>query len=597
MSVTSVHFSRKQLRRLAAALLVVGAGVAIPLIASAPGLGQVGRAPPSGSVTLIHIGDIHGHLMPRPDLRRDATGKSAGGLARMHTRIEEIRKRERNALLMNTGDTIQGSAEALYTRGQALVDVLNLFRIDYFAPGNWDFVYGPARFIELFGGERKGGWGTVAANLYYDGAPYADQAGKLVVAPYRIRNVGGIRVGVMGLTTRRGPQVVGSAVTKGFRFTSGDEEVPRILKELREVQKVDLVVLLSEQELANNIRIAEANPGIDVILSSDMHEVTRAPIVTKTGTIILEEGQDGMMLGELNLGLDKGRITSWRWTPHRIDEQIKESPLVARKVAEVRRTFVSGPDFVKHKNPFNGTALARPIDTVVGEAKVGLHRGGFTDDPFPAVIEGTSHNFLTDAFRAMAKADIGGIRGFRYGTHVPPGPIRMEDLYHFIPIGPMIARGTIKGQQLKNQLENSIEGALTAKTEEWTGGWLFNFSGVTADLDVAAAKGKRSSNIRVTRAGGEAAPLDPGASYTYASYYYAADPKLINVVPATDIEILKDEAGNPLDGVEVVVRYLASLPGKAADPGPRRFRLVTPLPAPAFGNPEIQPLRGVGARQ
>ncbi|HRD74360.1 MAG TPA: bifunctional metallophosphatase/5'-nucleotidase [Hyphomicrobiaceae bacterium] len=555
-------------------------------------------AGPSGSVTLIHIGDIHGHLVPRPNLRRDASAKTAGGVARMHTRIEEIRKRRRNTLLVNTGDTIQGSAEALFTRGQAMVDVLNLLKIDVFAPGNWDFVYGPARFIEFFGeGTPKAPWGTVAANVYFDGEPYADRTGKTVVPPYRIRQIGALKIGIMGLTTRRGPQVVGKNVTKGFKFTSGEEEVPRLLKELREQENVHLVVLLSEQELANNIRLAEKNPGINVILSSDMHEVTRRPIETSTGTIIVEEGQDGTMLGELTLEVDGGKLRSWSWTPHLIDESIAESRVVAAKVAEVRKSFVTGPAFTKHKNPFNGTELARPIDTVVGETKVALHRSGFTDDAAPAVIEGSSHNFLTDAFRTVAKADIGAIRGFRYGTHVAPGPIRMEDLYHYIPIGPLIAKGTIKGQQLKNQLENSAEGALSTDVASWTGGWLFNFSGVTADIDPGAGKGKRASAIMVSRADGSGPmPLDPAASYTYASYYYAADPTLINVVPSTEIAILKDDAGNPLDGVEVVVRYLQSLPGRSVAAMPTRLRLKAPLPKPAYGNPEVQPLRGVPAR-
>src|SRR5262245_26630029 len=77
--------------------------------------------------------------------------------------------------LLNTGDTIQGSAEVLFTRGQAIADVVDQFKIDYFAPGNWDFVYGSQRFLELFGG-NKARWGAIFANLYYDGEPFAEVA-------------------------------------------------------------------------------------------------------------------------------------------------------------------------------------------------------------------------------------------------------------------------------------------------------------------------------------------------------------------------------------------------------------------------------------
>ena len=560
------------------------------VLAIASNLAQAG----SGEITLIHIGDIHGHLTPRPNLRSDGTGRPEGGLARMYSKIQEIRTREKNTLLLNTGDTIQGSAEALYTRGQALVDVLNRFRIDAYAPGNWEFVYGTERFLELFAGAKpRAPWTTLAANVYYDGEPYAGRTGQRVLPPYTIKQVGGLRVGILGLTTRRGPQVVGLAVTKGFRFTSGDTELPLLVKTLREEHKVDVVVMLSEQELANNVRLVEAHPGIDVVLSSDMHEVTRKPIVARTGTVLIEEGQDGTVLGELKLTVKDGKVQKWDWKSHTIDSRIREDRSIEAAVREVRKSFVRGPSFTRHVNPFNGTPLARPIDTVVGHTAVALHRSNFSHEPMPAVIEGSSHDFLTDAFRAMTGADIGAIRGFRYGTHVAPGPIRMEDLYHFIPIGPMIAKGTIRGQQLKNQIENAANGAFNPKVAEWTGGWLFNFSGVMMDFDAYQAPGNRASNIRVfDRRNNAWAPLDVGATYTYASYFYRRDPFLINVVPSGDIEVLRDEAGRPLDGVEVVVRYLQSLPDNTARPELGRIRLLKPLPAARYGNPEVQPLTG-----
>jgi S-sulfosulfanyl-L-cysteine sulfohydrolase len=83
-------------------------------------------------LTLIHMGDVHVHLTPRPTARGETMGKTEGGLARMYTKINEIRERRtrERTLLINTGDTIQGSAEALFTKGQALVDVLNRFGID-----------------------------------------------------------------------------------------------------------------------------------------------------------------------------------------------------------------------------------------------------------------------------------------------------------------------------------------------------------------------------------------------------------------------------------------------------------------------------------
>jgi S-sulfosulfanyl-L-cysteine sulfohydrolase len=240
---------------------------------------------------------------------------------------------------------------------------------------------------------------------------------------------------------------------------------------------------------------------------------------------------------------------------------------------------------------------------VLGNTAVGLHRSNFAGEGMPAVIEGTSHDFLTDAFRGVAGADVGAIRGFRYGTHVAPGAVRLEDLYHFIPIGPRIARGTITGASLKSQIEDAANGSLNPDPRRWTGGWLFNFSNVTMDLDPYQASPNRASNIRV---GGQ--PLGAASPYTYASYWYSADPGLINRVSATSINVaVRDpdtgkakfvpvaDIGNyeQMDGTEIVAQYLQdNLGGMLYGLDINRINLLAPLPAPAYGNPEVQPLKG-----
>ena len=553
----------------------------------------------SGELTLIHMGDLHGHLVPRPGFREGQSGQMLGGLARMYTRIQEIRAREKNTLLVNGGDTVQGSAEVLFTRGQAIVDVLNGFKIDAFNPGNWDYVYGSRRFIELFAGKvPKANWNAIAANLYYvtvDAEPqtfFPASAGQRVLPPYLIRQVGDLKVGILGLTTDRGLPAVGRTVTRGLAFSRGESELGELIPILRNVEKVDLLVVASELGLANNIRLAEQYPGIDVILSSDMHEETRQPVVTHTGTVVVEEGQDGTLLGEINLTIRNGRLESWHWTAHAINDAIPEDPGIAEAVKEARKAFVSGPEFVEHVNPFNGAMLSRPIDTVVGNTKIALNRGGFSGSDLPAVIEGSAHDLLTDAFRVIAKADVAAMRGFRYGTHIRPGPIKLEDLYHFIPIGPEIGVVRIQGRWLKRQLENSAEGALDPNSANWTGGWLFGYSGLTLDLDPYRASGFRVSNVRVN-----GKPLDPEAIYSYAGYWYADDPDDINgcecpKVPGTFIRLARGETGEILDATDIVARYLQSLPDKTADPQLNRIRLLRPLPKPLYGSPEMQPLRG-----
>jgi len=540
-------------------------------------------------ITLIHIGDIHGHLIPRPHLRSDGNGELQGGLARLYNKIEEIREENHSSLLINTGDTIQGSAEALYTRGQALVDVINHFDIDFFAPGNWEFVYGTERFQELFAGTGAlAPWNSLAANLYFNGPPYENRTGERVLPPYRIITVNSVKIGVIGFTTERGPKVIGADVVKGFRFSKGDAEMAEFVPLIR--PQVDVLLVISELGLANNIRLAEANPGIDIILSSDMHEETLEPVITSTtGTLIIEEGQDGTRLGELKLKIKDGEIVTSDFTMHVIDSKIKPDRDISKKVAKVRKPFLTG-SFKSQLNPVNGTTLETPIDTIIGYTDIALHRSNYAHENMPAVIEGSSHDFLADVFKEMTGADIGVIRGFRYGTHIAPGPIKLEDIYHYVAIGPFIAKGEVTGKQIKTIIENTTDGSLNPDPSLWRGGWLFGWSGLSYDLNPYNPVNERASNIKIyDKLSDSWKLLDLSATYTLGGYNYDSEPNLINKIPALNVVQYSDQNGSAVEGTQVVADYLKT---HTANPVLNRINILAPLPAPLYGNYELQPLQG-----
>lgn len=632
------------------AAFALSAGLGIPAAAMA------GNSDDEKELTIIHIGDIHGHLIPRPNVRSDGSGRMEGGLARMYSKIQSIRNDNyKKNLLINTGDTIQGSAEALHTRGQALVDVLNLFKIDVYAPGNWEFVYGTDRFLELFVGDPANGiapqapWNTISANVHFtaEKPEYAAKAGQRVLPPYVIKQVNGVMVGVIGFTTDRGPQVVGSGVTRGFKFKNSapgsagiagsdasevEVELQARIAELR--PRVDLLIVASELGLANNILLAERNAGIDLVLSSDMHEETREPYVTSNGTLIVEEGQDGTMIGEIEFEFRKDSsgklaIQEWEWKAHTIDDRLSSNDTVAQKVKSVRAPFVKGtynPAAIQ-PNIYSGRKPAGPIDEIVGYTAKALHRTNFAQEGMPAVVEGSGHDFLTDAFRTVAIQQlgaemdagtrpsdvIGAIRGFRYGTHIKPGPIKREDIYHFVTIGPRIACGTIEGGKVKNQMENAADGSLNPDPRRWTGGWLFNFSGLTSDLWPVTGAAydpltgatigalNRVRNIAIQNKNGTWAAWNAANKYTYCSYYYDTDTVdttvYINRVPISatfvpTVKLLSDGNGNALDGVEVVEAYLNGLPNRTADTVLNRTTIKEPMPAYLTGSPEVQPWSG-----
>lgn len=405
-------------------------------------------------ITFIHTGDIHGNFIPRPNLRNgDGVDGMEGGLAKMATVIKGLRRQDPQSIHVNTGDDISTSVETVYTSGQAMVDVLDTFGIDAYAPGNWEWIFGKDRMVELFGDGR---WGILGANAY------DEDTGERIFPAYRTMMVKGEKIGLIGLTATRGLPAVPTA-NEGLIFTEGLEEIEQAIAELQ-AEGASVIVLLSEQGLAKNTLIADQFPEIDAVFSSDMHEETPDVALSElSGTPVSELGWGGTRMASMRLFVRAGEVVGHDYDWITITDQ-PEDPATAALVAEVRAPFLSGPDFVPHTHPIIGHVLDTPIDTVVGLVGMDTHRANFANGDFPgfppAVIEGTSHNLFTDAFRTQAGTDFAMIRGFRYGTYVPPGGITLDDIYTYLAAGAQIARGDVTGDEIRLWIERTINGVL-----------------------------------------------------------------------------------------------------------------------------------------
>ncbi|WP_462320661.1 bifunctional metallophosphatase/5'-nucleotidase [Halochromatium sp.] len=561
--------------------------LAFPHIATASAPPAMSEPPPDAiTITMAEFGDHHGTMVPRPNLRRgDVAKRSEAGLARLAHIVKEIRKEDPDALIFNAGDTIQGSAEVLYSKGQAIVDVLDTFGIDAYAPGNWDWLYGKDRMVELFGDGR---WGVVAANAY------DAETGEQIFPGHRILEVKGVKIGIIGLTAERGLPGVPTA-NIGLKFTDGKAEVAQAIKEL-EAENVDLIILVSEMGLAKNTLLVDEIPGIDAVFSSDMHEETPEVVITPGGVFAAEIGWGGSRVAKLELflvpddsGEDRYRIAGHRYEWISTEGQ-PEDPETAELVAKARAPFIEASAFETRINPLSGHALKTPIDTVVGRADKGLFRGSFAngiEPPAtpPGVLEGTSHAFIADAFRHQTGTDIGMIRGFRYGGYVREGDITLGDLYTFLNAGAQLATGTVTGAQVQDAVERTIDGSLRSDPFGWGGGWLHGFSNVSYEIDLTQPFGKRAQDLTI---GGK--PVDPEATYTISGYYFETEPDRIGAFhEASDVKVLTHPDGSVKDPTEFVAEYLSSI---SANPKTGRVRLQGEFPPPVFGNPEIQPLRG-----
>ena len=283
-------------------------------------------------VTLIEMGDLHGTLVPHAAVLKDPDGSerqvpSAGGLARLKTIVDDIRTDNPQAVLLSAGDLTHGSAENLFTVGDAMMVAMNAFGIDVFTPGNWDFGYGPAVFRNRFAsrgpfptvpanirvmssyigcddipvipgltdadsgyacaentatapnptppgaGIIKAQFPVVALNLYND-APVPNR--NRVLDAYTLIERNGVSIAVIGITAAIVPQQA-DTFNIGFQF----EQVQGLRQALDDVKEegVDLIVVQSELGLAQNIEIARSFRDIDVMYSAHTHEVTHGALV------------------------------------------------------------------------------------------------------------------------------------------------------------------------------------------------------------------------------------------------------------------------------------------------------------------------------
>lgn len=313
-------------------------------------MGSQAYADDDDKITLIEMGDLHGTLVPHAAVLKNIDGTerqvaSSGGLARLKTVVNNIRADNPEAVLLSVGDLTHGSAETMFTVGDAMMIPMNAFGIDVYTPGNWDFGYGASVFRNRFTnagpkptipgnirtmssyigcddvpeiagltdagsgysctevtatapypspagtGVIKANFPTVAANLYNDAPLPMALRGKPVMPAYHMLERNGQKIAVIGLTASIVPQQA-DTFNIGLRFTQGVEELPGIIDDVK-AQGADIIVVQSELGMSQNIKIAQSFRDIDVMYSAHTHEVTLgALLVSKNKITRTTPGED-----------------------------------------------------------------------------------------------------------------------------------------------------------------------------------------------------------------------------------------------------------------------------------------------------------------
>ncbi len=549
-------------------------------------------APRESHVTLIMMGDLHGTLLPHaavfknPD-NTDRYSADAGGLAKLKTVVDRIRADSTNSLLLSVGDLTHGSAETLFTVGDAIMPAINAFGIDAFTPGNWDFGYGPSVFRKRFStkppqpplpenirvmaavfdgpGVTRAAFPALALNAY--NAPPLPQPllGRRVLEPYRIFDVDGLKIAVIGITAAIVAQQA-DVFNVSFRFTHGVTELPAVIAEVQSAG-ANLIVVQSELGLAQNIALARRFRDIDVMYSAHTHEITLgalvadADAVTRTtpgqsfagrdlerlqaGAGIVVETDRDLHVGRLDLTVAGGRLTAVSWQAIPVDDSVEPDADMAALVAAAEEDFVAGADAIVKRHTFvpggfcadkdcgdtteRGLQLNDDLDAVVGESEILLIRRNVLEDPL--------NNLIADAIRAVtdpvvasagingwAGVDVAMTNGFRFGSTVLPGnPIRLRDLYTWFPLAPALVVAEFSGQAIERSLDDVLGAVFDRDPFRQRGGWYLGLSNITQKIDLDH-RPATSSGTRIVETTIGGAMLDPAARYVFASCYAHGDP-------------------------------------------------------------------------
>ncbi len=502
-------------------LSVLGIYPALPSCrASIPG--ELYPAPDFGNVSLLHITDCHAQLLPvyyrEPENNLDISGayqgisylagqdllnffgiKSGtreayafthldfteaahvfgkmGGFAHLATLIKQIKNASRhgNFLLLDGGDSWQGSATALWTQGKDMVSACNQLGVDIMT-GHWEFTYGAAQVLanlKHFKGE------FVAQNISLsEEAQFASGTETAAVfKPYVIKEFDAARIAIIGQAYPYTPIANPKHLIPDWQFGIQEQRLQTLVDKLRQKEKVNAVILLSHNGMAVDLKLATRVSGLDVILGGHTHDAIPKPVwVRNLGgkTCVTNAGSHGKFLAVLDLDVRGKQLKNLRYRLLPVFANLLEEDGDMQALIDMlRRPYVA------------------KLQQNLGVADKLLYRRD--------TWQGTFDQLLLNALLKAHDAEIAFSPGFRWGTSVLPGQaISYEDVMNHTAITyPNSQRRNLSGFEIKNILEDAADNVFNKDPYYQQGGDMVRAGGVRFHCDPEAEMGKRISAMRL----------------------------------------------------------------------------------------------------
>jgi 5'-nucleotidase len=419
-------------------------------------------------ITIIHTNDTHARL-------KGTTTEL--GFAKIATLIKEAKALNPNTLVLDAGDTLHGMPIVNVSNGENAIKVLEAAGYDFMTLGNHDFNYGKERLLEL---KDLSQVEMLSANI-------VDEKGVYVFTPYVIKEVGGVKVGIFGLTTPDAAFLTNPKNVVGITFQDPIEVSKKMIEELKD--STDVIVALAhigmdESSVVTSKALAEAVEGIDIIVDGHSHSILENGEVVNN-TLIAQTGSYDKNLGYINIELQNGEIIS------------KTAELLKSEAAAVT---VADPDLEKTIADIDATN-AEVFNQVI--AKTDVYLDGVRENV--RTKETNLGNLSADAARAATGADVAFVNGGGIREDIPVGDITRGKIAAIFPFGNTIEVKKITGEDLLEMLEVSVSDYPAAK------GAFLQVSGLTFEFDPAQPVGLKVIDVKV----GDK-PLDLAAEYSVA---------------------------------------------------------------------------------
>ena len=427
-----------------------------------------------------------------------AMGK-VGGFAQIKTVVDFLTESfgKDKTLMLDGGDTWQGSATSLYTRGKDMVGAMNLLGVDV-AVGHWEFTYKAEEVLEnvkALNAEFLAQNIFVKEDSLMNGAEAFDEDTGHAFKPYTIKKMGNARVAIIGqafpYTTIANPQ----RFIPDWTFGIKEDSMQALVNKIKEEEKPDAVIVLSHNGFDTDKKMAEICTGIDFIMGGHTHDgVPEAvPVKNKEGTTyVCNAGSNGKFLNVLDLDIQNGKIKDFKFTLLPIfSDLIPENKEMKKYIEDVRLPFLK--------------ELTREIATTDTTL---FRRGNFN---------GSWDQIICDALLEVKEAQISLSPGFRWGTSVMPGQaITFDDLMSQTAMTyPETYARDMSGTDIKVILEDVADNLFNEDPFYQQGGDMVRTGGISYRIDPKAKMGERVTDIVLTKTGKK---IDASKSYKVAGW-------------------------------------------------------------------------------